>query len=749
MEFGTLDEAQKIGRLRRPVNPEVQFNFLAELYVAYIDAYKKLEDSYDQTVHPQKRQDFLKVLEKTLGRLMEIKDQLIMLNVKTAAVNSDFFNLDELFFDLKILPDKLEIPIPRYSKEIDPERIRRRDEMVKLMLDSLVDPPLPEEEEIVYKEFEALPPATLMHYILVNERGRQGIERALKIKADKIEKKKGRAKQNVNDDGEQVNIIQKFYRAFVDRKSIHESRQQELNFLDMIPDDDDELENLDKQVAELRMERKENQLRDVNILKNKRQEIKENMEENEKPDIAEAKLYDMRNWITTYYEDREGKELPKYAEAFYDRHNVAKPLSPEEEEMKKKEAAEKKKAAQKAKKNKGKKKTEREEFLDKMTAIGPEHSKYLKPLQEELDSYTNQWVNKIETDNFEEIYDPTLIKMEVQPEIDQKVEEEVDKIIACELQSLYLKLNMKKPKLSKEERRKRDKIRKRHLPPPTKDPKKKKIPGYKLVGDRQTDDLLKDTAKWGVLKRLKPAKVSDFKGDYNLLRTIQEAQSQTQPDPSLAQLRNRIVEFVGIPLGTFVHNPNALKTFLFYGPQGTGKTLMVRALASECGAIILDISPHVIAGTLTDKKEITKFMYTIFKVAIELQPAIILFDECEQYFPVKKKKPKGVTLGKCTKFKKDLMAQAKKHLKPADRVVIIACTNKPYWCQQPDLKKFFTKKFYFPYPDYTSRMMLFEEMCRKANVKLTPEFPISQLALISEGSTPGSVRKINLFNPLV
>ena len=148
----------------------------------------------------------------------------------------------------------------------------------------------------------------------------------------------------------------------------------------MIPDDDDELENLEKQVAELRMERKENQLRDVNILKNKREEIKESMEENEKPDITEAKLYERRNWITSYYEDHEGKELPKKVEEFYERNNVSKPLSPEEEEMKKKEIAEKKKAAEKAKKNKGKKKTEREEFLDKMTAIGPEHSKYLKPL---------------------------------------------------------------------------------------------------------------------------------------------------------------------------------------------------------------------------------------------------------------------------------------------------------------------------------------------------------------------------------
>ena len=119
--------------------------------------------------------------------------------------------------------------------------------------------------------------------------------------------------------------------------------------------------------------------------------------------------------------------------------------------------------------------------------------------------------------------------MEVRPEIDKKIEEEVDKIIACELQSLYLKLNMKKPKRGKKGGRGRGGRR-----GGGKGGKKRRIPGYKLVGERQIDDLLKDTAKWGVIKRLKPAKISDFKGDYNLLRTIQEAQSETQPDPSLA-----------------------------------------------------------------------------------------------------------------------------------------------------------------------------------------------------------------------
>lgn len=92
-------------------------------------------------------------------------------------------------------------------------------------------------------------------------------------------------------------------------------------------------------------------------------------------------LYERRTWITEFYEDHEGKELPANVEDFYERHNVGIPLTPEEEEMKKKEAAEAKKAKAKAKKNKGKKKkTEKEEFLSTHEPKGPTNSAYVMEL---------------------------------------------------------------------------------------------------------------------------------------------------------------------------------------------------------------------------------------------------------------------------------------------------------------------------------------------------------------------------------
>lgn len=43
----------------------------------------------------------------------------------TDQVRCDFVNLDDIMMNLKLTPDYLEIPFPRYFKDYDPERERR------------------------------------------------------------------------------------------------------------------------------------------------------------------------------------------------------------------------------------------------------------------------------------------------------------------------------------------------------------------------------------------------------------------------------------------------------------------------------------------------------------------------------------------------------------------------------------------------------------------------------------------------
>ena len=59
---------------------EPGFQHFANLYIKYLQIYKKLEDCHDQMVHPQKRRSIKKVMKSTITRILELKQQLIFYN---------------------------------------------------------------------------------------------------------------------------------------------------------------------------------------------------------------------------------------------------------------------------------------------------------------------------------------------------------------------------------------------------------------------------------------------------------------------------------------------------------------------------------------------------------------------------------------------------------------------------------------------------------------------------------------------
>lgn len=96
--------------------PDETFQHLAGLYIKYIDIYRKLEECYDQMVHPQKRVFIKRVLECTITRICELKKDLVIFNNRPMSI---YVHLDQLLFDLKYDPSMIEIPVPRYFKEDD------------------------------------------------------------------------------------------------------------------------------------------------------------------------------------------------------------------------------------------------------------------------------------------------------------------------------------------------------------------------------------------------------------------------------------------------------------------------------------------------------------------------------------------------------------------------------------------------------------------------------------------------------
>ena len=78
-------------------------------------------------------------------------------------------------------------------------------------------------------------------------------------------------------------------------------------------------------------------------------------------------------------------------------------------------------------------------------------------------------------------------------------------------------------------------------------------------------------------------------------------------------------------------------------------------------------------------------------------------------------------------------------LKKEDRVAVIACTNKPWEMNKKFVKPFASKKFYFPFPNYSTRRALFEHFMEKKGVKLPDSFPVTTIAHVTEGYTGGNV----------
>ena len=104
-------------------------------------------------------------------------------------------------------------------------------------------------------------------------------------------------------------------------------------------------------------------------------------------------------------------------------------------------------------------------------------------------------------------------------------------------------------------------------------------------------------------------------------------------------------------------------------------------------------------------------LYMAFTVAKAFPPAIIYIDEIEKIFKAKKKKSKkdssSANMPNFARLKKPLMAfKKKKYLEKTDRVAVIACSSYPSEINKKHIKPFTERRFYFPFPNYATRMEL-------------------------------------------
>jgi transitional endoplasmic reticulum ATPase len=142
----------------------------------------------------------------------------------------------------------------------------------------------------------------------------------------------------------------------------------------------------------------------------------------------------------------------------------------------------------------------------------------------------------------------------------------------------------------------------------------------------------------------------------------------------LGAVKKRLQETVELPL----RNPQLLTASglpphvgaLLYGPPGTGKTLLAKALANECGVNFISVDgPEIFTKWLGESEEGVR---QIFRIARQVAPTVIFFDQLEAIAPIR-----GAHSGSMTtdRVVSQLLAELD-GVEQLSRVIVLGATNR-------------------------------------------------------------------------
>jgi transitional endoplasmic reticulum ATPase len=154
------------------------------------------------------------------------------------------------------------------------------------------------------------------------------------------------------------------------------------------------------------------------------------------------------------------------------------------------------------------------------------------------------------------------------------------------------------------------------------------------------------------------------------------------------------------------------KGILLYGPPGSGKTLLARAVATESGANFISIKGPEIFSKWVGESE--KHIRDIFRRARQVAPAIIFFDEIDALAPLR-----GLEIG--TRVSENIVSQILTEmsgLEDMHNVVVIAATNRPDILDPALLRPGrFDRQVLVPAPDQDARLEILKIHTGKMPIK--------------------------------
>ncbi|KAG2638989.1 uncharacterized protein LOC120662145 isoform X2 [Panicum virgatum] len=177
------------------------------------------------------------------------------------------------------------------------------------------------------------------------------------------------------------------------------------------------------------------------------------------------------------------------------------------------------------------------------------------------------------------------------------------------------------------------------------------------------------------------------------------------------------------------------KGILLFGPPGTGKTMLAKAVATEAGANFINISMSSIASKWFGEGE--KYVKAVFSLASKISPSVIFVDEVDGMLGRRENPGEHEAM---RKMKNEFMVNWDGlKTKDKERVLVLAATNRPFDLDEAVVRRL-PRRLMVNLPDAPNRRKILGVILAKED--LAADVDLDALANLTDGYSGSDLKNL-------